>query len=196
MQRQSNTTSNYQVFAIDAANGNSLWTMKTNGITCAVGQGGIGLGYMGVADDGAIYAANIVNNANGDAGGGPVQAFFEFIVGRTAIAIRCQLMSFRVIHLSLLAVRRFNAGGDSLHVRGCGKPILRLSWIAAPKTSGTVYRSIAIVYPTDNTMTNWASEYMVGKPMLEMSLLKPRATAFSLTVSINRVFFKRWPRCH
>lgn len=63
--RQSNLTSNYTVAVIDAATGDFLYLLKTNGIQCNVGQGGIGLTAAAVADDGAVYACNETPNANG-----------------------------------------------------------------------------------------------------------------------------------
>jgi hypothetical protein len=150
--RNSPTGSNYTIYALNGTNGIALTQLNTSGIynDGAVGEGGIGLASMAVADDGAIYACNMSvdacscgpNNAgntsdslfriyrwaDGNSDTAPVQIFSGDPAGQ-AMALRW---------------------GDTLAVRGSGTN----TQILLDSGDG---KYVALLAPTDsslNTFTN------------------------------------------
>ena len=161
--------SNYVFSVIDGSTGNLLYTLKTNGIQSNVGNGGIGLVFAAVADDGAIYAANIAPNsggltngvpdptapfrlyrwANDDSNTVPVQIY----VGDPAIAGAAA---------GATAVLRW---GDALAVRGSGMDTRIV--LDAPNTG--ISRYVALLFPTDSSMNNW-SQTILHQELLGASI--------------------------
>ncbi len=155
--RDGSAGTTYHVYVVNGANGNLLYELKTNGMYLNVvshvsGQNGAGLCSIGVADDGAVYACNTSPNAlgdippnvdtngyfrvwrwaNGDSNTVPVQIWF----GDPAY----QSSRFR--------------WGDVLSVRGSGTNTQILL-----DNSDNTARYVAILSPTDATLTNWTSTY-------------------------------------
>lgn len=153
--RSSNTTSNYVIHVLNATNGALLYTLKTNGIQCNVGKGGIGLDGIAVADDGAIYACNEAPDAAGSAGADPTSLFRVY---RWANA-----------HSNTAPVQIFSGDptggttamrwGDNLTARGSGtntQLLVDMTYFGA--TTGTTGFA-AILSPANPFMTNFTARW-------------------------------------
>lgn len=153
--RSSNTTSNYVVHVLNATNGSLLHTLKTNGIQCNVGKGGIGLCGIALADDGAIYACNEAPDAAGSAGADPTSLFrvYRWANGDSSTA---PTQVFSGDPTGGTAAMRW---GDNLFVRGGGtntQLLLDMTYFGA--TAGT-NGFAAILSPANSFMTNFTARW-------------------------------------
>jgi hypothetical protein len=138
---------------VDAATGNGLYTLNTNGITLGVGNGGIGLSGVAVADDGAIYACNIAPVAGG---GNPFDASRLFRIYRWADANPATppvliYTGDPAIAAGISGPTSTNRWGDTLAVRGSGTNTLLIL-----DNNNSPARFVALLYPTDASMTTWS----------------------------------------
>jgi gamma-glutamyltranspeptidase len=155
--RSSNTTSNYVIHVLNATNGTLLYTLKTNGIQCNVGKGGIGLCGIGVADDGAIYACNEAPDAAGSVGADPTSFFRVYRWANANSNTSPSLVFSRDPTASSSAMR----WGDNLTVRGLGtntQLLLDMTYFGSSGSTGYV----AILYPTNAFMTNFAARWFTS----------------------------------
>jgi hypothetical protein len=148
--------SNYDFNVIDASNGNLLYKMNTNGVTLGVGNGGIGLSSVVCSDDGAIYACNIA-----PAAGGYINSVYDdtriFRLYRWADGnsntVPVQIYTGDpAVNAFISGPTSTNRWGDSLAIRGTGAN----TEIILDNNNSNV-RYVAILTPTDNTMTNWTT---------------------------------------
>jgi hypothetical protein len=138
------------IFVIDADTGHFLYTMKTNGITAVTGGQPQIVG-VGVAADGAMYACNVNSAVSGDTqwkvyrwadtGSNTLPVV---IYGTNSSAADGNPIDFWIGS----DTKRF---GDALAVRGSGTS----TEIIIDPQNTTKY--VAILSPTDGTMTNWQS---------------------------------------
>ncbi len=132
------------VFVINPDNGAILYTLKTNGIS---GGNSLTLAGIGVADDGAVYAANAATDNSfrvyrwADTGSNTIP---QIIYGTNSSAG----LANPIADFTGGQTFRF---GDTLAVRGSG---LNTEIIL---DSGNTAKYVAILHPTDTTMTNWSS---------------------------------------
>ncbi|EEF60399.1 immunoglobulin domain-containing protein [Pedosphaera parvula] len=162
--RSSPTTSNYLVYAINATNGAVLYTLNTNGIQLYVApQGsssGLGLDAIGVADDGAIYACNETPNAYGGSPADPAKVFrlYRWANGDSNTV---PVQIFMGDPASQSSTFRW---GDVMSVRGSG-----INTQIILDNNDAAQRYVAVLTPTDSTMTNWTAQYFlqptVGTPI-------------------------------
>ena len=153
--RSSSTTSNYVIHVLNATNGTLLYTLKTNGIQCNVGKGGIGLVGIGVADDGAIYACNEAPDAAGNAGADPTSLFrvYRWV---NAHSNTTPILIFSGDPTGGTAAMRW---GDNLTVRGSGtntQILLDMTYFGA--TAGT-NGYVAILTPVNQFLTNFSARW-------------------------------------
>jgi hypothetical protein len=148
--------SNYDFNVVNASNGDLLWKMNTNGITLGVGNGGIGLSSVVCSDDGAIYACNIAVAA-----GGYINSIYDdtriFRLYRWADGnsntVPVQIYSGDpAINAGISGLTSTNRWGDSLAIRGSG-----LNTQIILDNNNANVRYVAILTPTDSTMTNWTT---------------------------------------
>jgi hypothetical protein len=146
--------SNYVFNVVDANNGNLLWTMNTNGITLGVGNGGVGLASVAVADDGAIYACNIAPAAGAHAGANPLEYFriYRWANGNSNTAPVEIYTGDPAIKAGMAGAGATNRWGDTLAVRGSG---INTMLILDNNNNPPAARYVVILQPLDNTMTNW-----------------------------------------
>jgi hypothetical protein len=146
--------SNYDFNVVNASNGDLLWKMNTNGITLGIGNGGIGLSSVVCSDDGAIYACNIAV-----ASGGYINSVYDdtriFRIYRWADGnsntVPVQIYSGDpAINAGISGPTSTNRWGDSLAIRGTG---MNTQLILDNNNANVRY--VAILTPTDSTMTNW-----------------------------------------
>jgi hypothetical protein len=150
--------SNYTFYAIDAANGNALWTMQTNGITLGIGNGGVGLASVTVADDGAIYACNVAPQSGGGATYDATRIFrlYRWADGNSntvPVQIYTGDPAINAVRAGSSAINRW---GDSLSVRGSG-----LNTQIILDNNNADARYVAILTPTDSSMTVWNTSCVV-----------------------------------
>ncbi len=153
--RSSNTTSNYVIYVLNATNGAFLYTLRTNGVQCDVGKGGIGLVGISVADDGAVYACNMAPDASGSGGTQPVS---QFRVYRWANAHSNTTPSliFKGDPTGSGTPQRW---GDNLAVRGAGtntQILVDMTYFGA--TAGTNGYA-AILSPSNSFLTNFLARW-------------------------------------
>lgn len=154
VQQRDGTSARYAIHVVNAVNGAWLYTLKTNGIFLNVpafgGATGIAIDAIGVGEDGAIYAANMTADAcgcrtntgvfrvyrwaNSDSNTLPVQVYQGEPTGQSE--------SLR--------------WGDVMSVRGSGTNTQILLDNHNPQTGA---RYMAILRPTDATMTTFAPSY-------------------------------------
>jgi hypothetical protein len=146
--------SNYVFNVVDASTGNLLWTMNTNGITLGVGQGGVGLASITVADDGAIYACNVAPVAGGGADGDQTKIFrlYRWADGNSNTSPVQIYTGDPAINSGIAGATSTNRWGDTLAVRGTGTNTLLLL-----DNNNANVRYVAILRPTDSTMTTWTT---------------------------------------
>jgi hypothetical protein len=131
-----------KIFVLNPDTGAFLYTLKTNGITPAAT---LTLCGIGVADDGAVYAANVANDASfavyrwADSGSNTVPVT---IFGTNSSAAQ----SNPIFDLTGSQTYRF---GDNLAVHGAGIS----TEIIMDSQNSTKFASI--LRPLDGTMTNW-----------------------------------------
>jgi hypothetical protein len=134
-----------RISVVDPDNGAVLYTLKTNGI---FGGSALGLCGIGVADDGAVYAANASVNDSfriyrwADTGSNTLP---EIIFGTNSPAATAN-------PIEDLVGSQFYRFGDNLAVRGSGTG----TEIVLDNQNLTT-KFAAILRPTDDTMTNWTS---------------------------------------
>lgn len=153
--RSSSTTSNFVVYVLNATNGAFLYTLKTNGIQCNVGKGGIGLVGIAVADDGAIYACNEANDASGNNG---ADATMLFRVYRWANA--SSNTSPTLIYTGDPSARTSPLRwGDNLSVRGSGTNTQLLVDMTFFNIGTGTNGFAAILTPNSAFMTNFTARW-------------------------------------
>lgn len=137
---------NTRIFVLDADTGAFLYNLKTNGIS---GQAQtLALCGIGVADDGAVYAANVAVDSTfkiyrwADTGSNTLPTV---IFGTNSSAASADPLSCKGLGTFL----RF---GDALAVHGSGTD----TEIVIDSQNPTKYASI--LRPTDGTMLNWAPD--------------------------------------
>ncbi len=153
--RSSSTTSNFVVYVLNATNGSLLYTLKTNGIRGGIGKAGIGLVSIGVADDGAVYAANVSLDAAGSGGADPTSMFRVYRwadAGSNTIPVQI----FSGDPAGTNAAMRW---GDTLAVRGAGTNT-QLLIDTDTTVSGTRYT--AILTPTSGALTNFSARWFTA----------------------------------
>ncbi|HSU55579.1 MAG TPA: immunoglobulin domain-containing protein, partial [Candidatus Dormibacteraeota bacterium] len=153
--RSSNTTSNYVVYVLNATNGSLLYTLKTNGVQCNVGKGGIGLVGIGVADDGAIYACNCAPDAEGIGGTDPSSLFRVYRWADANPNTSPSLIFSGDPSGSSSALRL----GDNLAVRGAGtntQVLVDMTFFGG--TAGT-NGFAAVLSPANAFMTNFTARW-------------------------------------
>ncbi len=132
------------VFVVDANTGTLLYTLKTNGV---VGGQNLTLCGIGVADDGAVYAANAATDNSfriyrwADTGSNTIP---QIIFGTNSSAATANPIQ------DLTGTQQYRFG-DNLAVRGAG---LSTEIIVDSQNSA---KFAAILRPTDGTMTNWTA---------------------------------------
>ncbi|MDB6057638.1 MAG: Immunoglobulin I-set domain protein [Verrucomicrobiales bacterium] len=156
--RSSPTTSNYVIYVLNATNGSLLYTLKTNGIQSAVSKSGIGLVGISVADDGAIYACNESNDAEGS-GGADTNSYFR--VYRWANAHSNTVPS--LIYFGDPSGATFPLRwGDCLTARGAGTNTQLLvdpTYFNAYTNSSGSNGYAAILTPANQFMTNFTARW-------------------------------------
>lgn len=155
--RSSSTTSNYDVWVVNATNGAALYKLNTNGIVLGIGQGGIGLTAIGAADDGAIYASCEAVNSAGDAGADPSKFYRVYRwANDDSNTVPVQIFQGDPSYQST-ALR----WGDTMAVRGSGTNTQIIVDCNSREASNTK-RKVAILTPTDQYLTNFSSVWIQG----------------------------------
>jgi hypothetical protein len=151
--RSSGSTSNYVIFALNASDGTIVSALNTNGIYNggAVGEGGIGLVGIGVADDGAIYACNEAPDACGCGANGTPDSLFRVYRWADGDTNTVPVQIFSGDPAGATAPVRW---GDTLSVRGSGMNTEIL-------LDSQLGNYAAILKPTDPSMTSFTNAFMV-----------------------------------
>jgi len=147
-------SSNYAVFVVNATNGDSLYTLNTNGLPNFVisdvpGANGIALMGIGVAEDGAIYACN---EAPDSYGGVTVDTNKMLKVFRWADG-GSNTVPALIWQGEPTQDTVSNRWGDNLTVRGQGTTTQILLDKATADTGNTILKKAAILVPTDASLT-------------------------------------------
>jgi hypothetical protein len=143
------SSQNFVIYAVNATNISPsapavVKTLNTNGIVLA--SAGIGLIAIDVAEDGAIYACNMSADATGGNG-----AVFRVYRWANSDPNTLPVQIFSNDPAGQASAFRW---GDTLAVRGAG-----LGTQILLDNSDDTQRYIAILTPTDTSMTNWSSTY-------------------------------------
>lgn len=173
--RSSATTSNYVIHVLNATNGAILYTLKTNGIQCNVGFGGIGLVCIDVAADGAVYACNESPNSAGNAGVDPT-GFFRIYRWADGDSNTLPTLVFAGDPASQSAALRW---GDTLRVRGSGINT-RIIVDCNTRESSNTKRKVAVLAPTDEYCTNFTSLWIQGDNIPSAGVQNPAAIGKSI----------------
>jgi hypothetical protein len=141
-----------KISVVNPDTGTVLYTLRTDGIVTGTAQT-ILLAGIGVADDGAVYAANVAQSDNSFkvyrwADTGPT-TLPQIIFGTNSSSGAAYPDGNPVQDLTGTTHYRF---GDNLAVRGSG---VDTEIVLDNQNISTKY--VAILRPTDNTMTNWGS---------------------------------------
>jgi hypothetical protein len=158
--RSSATTSSFVIRALNASSGAVVSELDTEGIYNggAVGEGGIGLASIAVAADGAVYACNMSVDACGcgpDAGANPADSRFRIYRWANGNSNTAPVEIFSGDPAGQNTPDRW---GDTLTVRGSGTN----TEILLDNQQGSL---VAILKPTDETMTTFASSALAGPPL-------------------------------
>jgi hypothetical protein len=153
--RSSNTTSNYVIYVLNATNGAFLYTLRTNGIQCNVGKGGIGLVGISVADDGAVYACNTAPDAAGSAGA-DATALFRVYRWANAHSNTIPALVFKGDPTGSTTPQRW---GDNLTVRGAGTNTQILVDMTYFGASAGTNGYAAILTAGNSFMTNFVARW-------------------------------------
>jgi len=147
--RGPNTFTSLRIFVVDAQTGAFQYLLKTNGLSFVTGQA-LTLCGIGVADDGAVYAAGVNGTGSGD------QSFKVYRWADTGSnTVPTVIFGTNSSAASGNPVADFNGGqnyryGDSLAVRGAGND----TEILVDAQNNTKYAGI-LRPVADGTMTNW-----------------------------------------
>jgi hypothetical protein len=147
--RANSSGQNFVIYAVNGTNISSsapavVKTLNTNGLI--LGPGGISVVGMAVADDGAIYACNMIADATG--GGGTAFRVYRWADSDTNTL---PVQIFTGEPASQSSAFRW---GDNLTVRGAG-----LGTQILLDNYDNSQRYISILTPTDATMLNWSATY-------------------------------------
>jgi gamma-glutamyltranspeptidase/glutathione hydrolase len=153
--RSSNTTSNYVVYVLNPTNGTLLHTLRTNGIQCNVGKGGIGLVGIAVSDDGAIYACNAAPDAAGSGGTDPT-SFFRVYRWANGSSNTSPSLIFAGDPSGNTSALRW---GDNLTVRGAGTNTQLLVDMTYFGGTAATNGYAAILAPSNAFLTNFVSRW-------------------------------------
>jgi hypothetical protein len=151
--RSSGNTSNYVIFALNASEGSIVSALNTNGIYKggAVGEGGVGLVGIGVADDGAIYACNEAPDACGCGANGTPDSLFRVYRWANGDTNTLPVQIFVGDPAGATSPVRW---GDTLAVRGSGMNTEIL-------LDSQLGNYAAILKPSDPSMTSFTNAFMV-----------------------------------
>lgn len=137
--------STVRISVVNPDNGSVLYTLKTNGI---FGGQNLGLVGIGVADDGAVYAANVATDSSFRiyrwADTGP-ETLPQVIFGTNSSAAKAN-------PIEDLVGSQFYRFGDNLAVHGSG-----MSTEIVLDNQNLTTKFAAVLRPIDSTMTNWTS---------------------------------------
>lgn len=142
--REHDTSSNFTIAAVDADTGAFVYNLNTNGVDF-IGQ--VGLVGIGVADDGAIYAANV------DSAGDPTATNWKLYRRANGDSNTLPQLVFSGDPWGTGATYRW---GDSIAVRGAGTN----TQVIVDNREASVTPFVAIFHPTDSELTNFASSYL------------------------------------
>lgn len=151
--RSGGSTSNYVIFALNASDGTIVSALNTNGLYNggAVGEGGIGLVGIGVADDGAIYACNESPDACGCGPNGTADSLFRVYRWADGDSNTLPVQIFVGDPASATSPVRW---GDTLTVRGSGTNTEIL-------LDSQLGNYAAVLKPADASMTTFTNAFMV-----------------------------------
>jgi hypothetical protein len=151
--RSSGTTSNYVIFALDASDGTIVSALNTNGIYNggAVGEGGIGLVGIAVADDGAIYTCNESPDACGCGANGTPDSLFRVYRWADGDTNTLPVQIFMGDPAGATSPVRW---GDTLTVRGSGTNTEIL-------LDSQLGNYAAVLKPADPSLTTFTNAFMV-----------------------------------
>jgi hypothetical protein len=149
--RAGSATTIFNVFVVDADTGEWLYNLNTNGMSFA---GQIGLVSIEVAEDGSIYACN----ADASASAVPNWKLYRWADGNSNTVPQL------VFDGDPIGLGTANRWGDSMAVRGGG---INTEILVEGHFTVTGYRHIAILKPTDSTLSSftgnwWFSDMLLG----------------------------------
>jgi hypothetical protein len=170
VRRSANNQSNYTFNVINAATGDFLYTLNTNGMnngysnSLAVGVGGVGLVAIAVAEDGAIYACNEAPQSGGGANCPTCLSpdltklfrIWRWADGNSNTLPVQIYVGDPAINGGRAGSTFVNRWGDNMAVRGSGTNTQLIL-----DNNNSTARYVAFLTPTDTTMTNWTQNVVL-----------------------------------